>query len=362
MSIFFKLEKKLSKLLDPRQQFAYAEIESEIRYDPLTRDTARICHFAGIVPQSEDLGALLEATRAHCPFCEQQVARITPKFTPEFLRGLPGADAAATDDTGSQVRDGRLVRGEATLFPNLFPYDEISAIAVISRAHAWDAQAMPAQAIADVVMLARDFFIHARQTSDTLAAAYGLLTWNYLPASGGSQLHPHMQVALSQHPGNRLARELKAESAYQAATGSTYAGDLVQAERDGARWLMEDAAAAWLVPFAPLGVLGDVMAVFHQKSAIEDLNDAEIAEFSVSLTRMISYFAKNGLSSFNLSFFPDAPTEASGRHRLTARLLPRFYLNNTLHVSDSSYLQLLLQEAFCMRFPEVLAEQMRKAL
>ncbi|HTD02471.1 hypothetical protein [Undibacterium sp.] len=354
MNISFKAEKKLSSLLDPRRQFAFTQIESEIRYDPLTQDTARICHFAGVVPQSEDLTDLLESTRALCPFCGPQVGTVTPKFTADFLSGFHAA--------GSAARDGRLVRGEATLFPNLFPYDEISAIAAISREHALDAKAMPAQVIADAIMLARDFFKHARQASDQLAGAYGLLTWNYLPASGGSQLHPHMQVALTQHPGNRLARELTAESAYLSATGNAYASDLIEAERDGARWLMEDAAASWIVPFAPIGALGDVTAIFRQHGAIEELGDAEIMVFSGALSKMIAYFANNGLSSFNLSFFPDIPTDESGRHRLTARLLPRFYLNNALHVSDASYLQLLLQESFCMRFPEVLAEQMRKAL
>ncbi|GGC73097.1 hypothetical protein [Undibacterium terreum] len=150
MSISFKAEKKFSSLLDPRRQFDPAQIESEIRYDPLTQDTARICHFSGVVPQAEDMSALLESTRPHCPFCESQVGRITPKFTDEFLHGF-GAQ-------GTMVADGRLVRGEATLFPNLFPYDEISAIAAVSHAHAFDAKAMPSGLIAETIKLARDIF------------------------------------------------------------------------------------------------------------------------------------------------------------------------------------------------------------
>ncbi|WP_394781512.1 hypothetical protein [Undibacterium sp.] len=354
MSIFFKTEKKLTGLLDPRREFAFTQIESEIRYDPLTQETARICHFSGVTPQPEDLAALLESTRAQCPFCLPQVTRITPKFPPEFLQDFSSA--------GSAVSDGRLVRGQACLFPNLFPYDEISAIAAISHEHAFDSAAMPVHAIADAIMLARDFFQHARHAAGQPEDTYGLLTWNYLPASGGSQLHPHMQVALTRHPGNRLARELAAETAYLESNGQAYGIDLVNTERGGPRWLMEDAAASWITPFAPTGALGDVMAVFHERNAVEELSDSDISLFAASLAGVIACFARNGLTSFNLSFFPDAPTEASGRHRLTARLLPRFYLNNRLHVSDASYLQLLLQEAFCMRFPEDLAAQMCKEL
>ena len=47
MSIAFRSEKKQTVLLDPRQDFARAGIESEIRFDPLTGDSARICHFTG---------------------------------------------------------------------------------------------------------------------------------------------------------------------------------------------------------------------------------------------------------------------------------------------------------------------------
>jgi hypothetical protein len=42
-------------------------------------------------------------------------------------------------------------------------------------------------------------------------------------------------------------------------------------------------------------------------------------------------------------------------------LLPRFYLNPKLHVTDASYLQLLLEERFAMAYPEQTAEMLRAA-
>ena len=59
---------------------------------------------------------------------------------------------------------------------------------------------------------------------------------------------------------------------------------------------------------------------------------------------MLGAYARMGLWSFNLTLMPDALAETSGRHRLTARLLPRFYLHPHLHNSDTAYLQLLLGE------------------
>ena len=45
----------------------------------------------------------------------------------------------------------------------------------------------------------------------------------------------------------------------------------------------------------------------------------------------------------------------------SARLLPRVYLNPKLHVTDGSYLQLLLEERFTMAYPEQTAERLRAA-
>ncbi|MEO7030802.1 MAG: hypothetical protein ABI351_01805, partial [Herbaspirillum sp.] len=215
MSVLFHNEKKFTTLLDPRQAFAPARIESEIRFDPLTGDSARICHFTGLVPQMPEMETLAASTQHICPFCSPQVAQVTPRFSPDFVANF--------DNAGSHVVDGHLRRGEASLFPNLFPYDDISAIAVMSAAHYLPSDALPIAVVADSVKLARDFFMHCAQHVPDSAQQYGLLTWNYLPASGGSQIHPHMQVALSAHPGNRLTRELAAERAYQDQHGSCYA-------------------------------------------------------------------------------------------------------------------------------------------
>lgn len=354
MSVLFHSEKKFTTLLDPRQAFAPARIESEIRFDPLTGDSARICHFTGLLPQMPEMKALAASTQHSCPFCRPQVARVTPRFSTDFVTGF--------DSRGSHAVDGRLQRGEASLFPNLFPYDDISAIAVMSDAHYFPSDALPIAVVADSIKLARDFFIHCAQRATDSAHQYGLLTWNYLPASGGSQIHPHMQVALSSHPGNRLTRELAAERAYQEQHDACYADALLAAERGGPRWLLQDAVSSWLVPYAPTGVFGDAQAYFPGKPTLADLSDADIDLFAASLVRVIAAFAALGLGSFNLTFFPQRAGESVQDHSLNARLLPRSYLNNTLHVSDASYLQLLLQESFCMRHPEAVAQQLREHL
>ena len=339
--IEFRTETKRAQLHDPRKDFALAEIESEVRHDPLTGDTARICHFAMRAPPAPDLTEIDALSRPGCPFCRERIEAVTPRFPDDLVPG------------------GRLRRGDATLIPNLFPYDDFSAIAVLCSEHVQRMDAMPERVVVDGLAVARDFIGVAAGRVAAGRPAYGMVTWNYMPASGGSQVHPHMQVIVTASPGNALARQLAAAQAFRARTGRVYAEALLEAERDGPRWIGEQGRVAWLAPFTPTGVLGDAVAVIRDRATLSDLDDADVADFAASLVRVLKAFAARGLWSFNLCLMPDAFGAAPPRHRLTARLLPRFYLNPKLHVSDASYLQLLLEERFAMLTPEEVAADLR---
>jgi galactose-1-phosphate uridylyltransferase len=339
----FRATRKRARIHDPRRDFALTDIESEVRYDPLTGDSARICHFATPKRERPDLSSMVEATRAACPFCPECVERVTPRYPEELLRG------------------GRLRRGEALLVPNLFPYDDVSAIVSMSREHFLPMDAMPAGIVADAFKLARDFIVAA---TPMLGArdAYGIVTWNYMPPSGASQVHPHMQVIVTDTPGNQLRRDLEAEARYLEAQGRPYPAALVEAERGRERWLMEADRIAWWVPYCPTGMLGDAQAMFVDRATITACDDAALEVFADGLCRLLAAYARMGLWSFNLTLLPDAQAERSGRHQLSARLLPRFYLHPQLHNADTSYLQLLLGEKFAMITPEQHAAELRGLL
>lgn len=339
----FRATRKRARLHDPRREFALSEIESEVRYDPLTGDSARICHFAFPKRERPDLSDLAERTRKGCPFCPDSVERVTPRYPADLLP------------------EGRLRRGEALLVPNLFPYDDVSAIVSMSQAHFLAMDAMPVAIVADALKLARDFIMTATPLVEA-REAYGIVTWNYMPPSGASQVHPHMQVIVTDTPGNQLRRELDAEAHFLAEQKRPYPAALLEAERGGARWLDEADGVAWWVPYCPMGMLGDAQAMFVDKSAITACNDATLEAFAQGLCRLLAAYARMGLWSFNLTLLPDAQAEGSGRHRLTARLLPRFYLHPQLHNSDTAYLQLLLGEKFAMLYPEQHADELRALL
>jgi galactose-1-phosphate uridylyltransferase len=336
----FRTVKKVARVHDPRRNFELVGIESEVRYDPLTGGSSRICHFAYPKRELPDLQALAEPTRESCPFCPDSVERVTPRYPDEVVRG------------------GRMKRGEAVLAPNLFPYDDVSAIVAMSREHYLPMAHLPQAMIADSLKLARDFIVVAAPALGG-RAAYGIVTWNYMPPSGASQVHPHMQVIVTDTPGNQLRRELDAESRFLERRGRPYAEVLLGAERGRERWIGEQGDIAWWVPFCPSGMLGDTQAVFARRSDIGECSDADLDAFAGFLSKVLRAYAELGLWSFNLTLLPDALGTHSGRHRLTARLLPRFYLHPRLYNSDTAYLQLLLGEKFGMVYPEQHAADLR---
>ena len=338
--IEFRTETKRARLHDPRKDYALVEIESEVRRDPLTGDSARICHFAMRAPPPPDLATIDGLSRPACPFCPERIGAVTPRFPDDLIPG------------------GRLRSGDAVLVPNLFPYDDFSAIAVLCSEHVQPMDAMPKRVVIDGLSVARDFM---RAATGRLAdaPAYGIVTWNYMPAAGGTQVHPHMQVIVTANPGNALGRQLAAAEAFRVRNGGVYADSLLDIERGGPRWIGVRGCVEWLAPFTPTGVLGDAMAVFRGRATLADLDEADIADFAASLVRVLAAFAARGLWSFNLCLMPDAFGAPDAKHWLTARLLPRFYLNPKLYVSDASYLQLLLEERFAMLTPEEVAADLR---
>ncbi|MDY6829597.1 MAG: hypothetical protein SV583_09490 [Pseudomonadota bacterium] len=339
----FKREQRTSTFLDPRQGYAPETVTTEFRADPLTGATSRICHFArDRVPQPE-LAGLVETSKGFCPFCPGVIEQATPKYPPEFLSG------------------GVLTCGTARLFPNLFPYDDISAVVAISDQHHVPMAALTDSAVPNGLKVARAF-LEAMEKKRPLGVdpAFSMVMWNYMPPSGSSLVHPHMQVLHTRNPGNALRRELAAEIEYRASHGRAYLSDLVAHEAGaGERWIGELGGIQWLVPFSPTGMVGDCIAVFPGRATFTELDDGAIGQFAHGLQRVLRSFSDYGVWSFNLGFFPATAPEDVDHHWLYARIVPRVFVNPATSAADASYLQFLIEERVAMVYPEVTAERLR---
>ena len=113
-----ELERRVlhAEILDPTRDFAVQRTEVEVRWDPLTGHTSRVLGVPrGLMPPNEeDLEAIARKTADGCPFCGDRLEARTPRFPADLHP------------------DGRMRRGQAVLFPNLFAYSRFSAVSVYS--------------------------------------------------------------------------------------------------------------------------------------------------------------------------------------------------------------------------------------
>lgn len=328
----FEAIQRETVILDPTKNMAPRTIPNEIRIDPLTGKTSRICHFMELKWPKPDLEKLVAGTETTCPFCPEKVLKATPCFP---------ADA---------ILEGRMTLNDLVLFPNIAPYDRMGALATLGSRHYIPMTEIEAERIADGFRLALKFF-HRLQAMKHPDSVYHLLSWNYMPASGSSIIHPHLQVFASSWAPNLLREKLAAAKVYLDVNGTNFWDDLVAAERSSrVRYLGTIGRTTWLTVFAPLGVAGDVMAVVEGISSTLELSDDNLTDLALGLTKLMAAYDQMGIYSFNMSFFPGALNDPHARFHLI--FSPRTYFNPLLGTPDSAALKNLLNESVCMDFPE----------
>jgi UDPglucose--hexose-1-phosphate uridylyltransferase len=340
MAIRFERHQKIARYLDPRTGYQEKAIACEIRRDPLTGRSGRVAHGLGFRIQPLDVAPLLAASEASCPFCPDRLFKVTPKFPSEI------------------VPEGRLQLGEAVLFPNLVPYDEHSAVTVMSQEHYVPLENFTQSQLIHAFRVSQDYLHSVQRYSQTL---YPLVFWNYFPASGGTQIHPHLQILATDTPGNTLEEELTCSLHYYRENGRSYWSDLLlEEERLGERWVARGAHSAWITSFVSRSLLADTLILFPGIQTFLDLNNDGLDEFCRGLGQALHHLASQGVYSFNLAWF--SAIAGSQEMCLHARLSPRLYLTQSIWGTDTTSLQHLYQEHFMVQAPEVVATALRQAI
>ncbi|WP_147532868.1 hypothetical protein [Bacillus marasmi] len=312
------------------------ERKTVIRFDPLTGESSRIVPDGGLKltpPDYTELGR--QTSGSKCPFCAENLLKMTPVFPSEI------------------AEEGRIFQGVATLFPNLFPYSKHNGVITFSGQHYVRLEEFSAQMIKDVFLAAQQY-IEKVQENDK-EAQFASINWNYLPNSGGSILHPHIQVLISDSPTNHQAlinAKLK-EKAFQ----NDYYASLYETEKStGDRWIGEKGNVGWLHAFAPKGH-NDYMAIFRGKATIQDITESDWLDFAEGLTSIFGALNEQGYASFNmalnLSFNQENPSS------IAARLIPRFSFG-VLDTSDANFFHTLHGEPLSYKVPEEVAGIARK--
>ena len=336
----FESVKKETIMLNPQDNMAERSIPSEIRIDPLTGRTARICHFMKLQWEKPDFEALVKGTESWCPFCADNVLKVTPCF-PKTL-----------------IPEGRLQKDDMVIFPNIAPYDSIGAVATFGARHYIPMLEFTPERIASAFGFAQEFFRRVDQSGHP-ESVYHIVNWNYMPPAGSSLIHPHLQVFSSSSAPNLMRQELEASKGYLEKHGSNFWDDLVAAEKQGGkRYLGKIGRTHWMTAFAPMGVAGDVLAVLEDARCTLDLEEQDFKDIASGIAKVIAEYDKMGIYSFNMNFFTGAAGDAHSRFHLL--FSPRTFFSQKLGTPDVGALRNLFNETLCMAYPEEINELLKK--
>lgn len=302
----------------------------EVRVDPLTGHTSRILPNRGLMPPNDfDLEAFARENQPRCPFCPDRIEQLTPRLPP------------AIDP------DGRILRGEAVLFPNLHSYSSHSSVSVYSpRLHYLPLGHITERLMADNVAAQ---VAYAKAVMAAVPdARWASINANHMLPSGSSLFHPHLQGIVDSQP--TTVQRMLAD--VPAARFDAY---LDAERRSGERFLGAGDRVHWLVSFAPIAP-AELRAFVVGVSSPAELDHALSAELAQGLTRALNAYAEMGYESFNLAIY-GAPPGTAG-YPLNLRIACRSNLKPDYR-SDSTFLERLHWEGAVDLAPEDVAERIR---
>lgn len=175
-----------------------------------------------------------------------------------------------------------------------------------------------------------------------------------MPYSGGTLVHPHLQVLAGPEPTNYHRRCLVKETEYFNWNSSVFWSDFIKIEKKlGERYIGETGSLHWVTAFAPKA-LADIVIVFSDCKSIGDIEQSHIDSLADGLEKVFSFFVKNNIPSFNFSLF----LSSEGiRTMVNGRLVARFPLIPPAG-SDMSYLQVLHDTPWTVIKPEKLKDEL----
>ena len=316
----FRKEIEESIILYPDGRKEKARVE--IRYDPLTLQTSRI------VQKTPPFGELDEGEDAFCPFCDGVIEKVAAR-SPIF-------------------QDGMAWRGEAAIFSNITPYSRYSFVVRLTRDHSPSIEDFKASHFRDALMLIRE----AMGLID--GNHYHFAGINYLRSAGGSVRHPHMQYIASQTPTDYFLRLDKGAGEFHHKNGVDYWTWLVEAEKEGERYVGETHGVEWVAAFAPKGFY-HLIGVCRERTLAE-MDEKTLEGLGEGIIRYMRFLKSRNMNAYNASiFFADGRGEHFRTHiHLVARTpMSRFYWN------DSFFMKMLHDETVVYTLPEAFAAELR---
>jgi UDPglucose--hexose-1-phosphate uridylyltransferase len=338
---FKKMEEK-AVLHNPLKNFEIDFQPIEYREDPISGFPSFVrtgrAFWAGVYKTDELLlEKIVKETREKCFFCPDRVATDTPRFPADF------------------IPEGRLTRGKATLFPNLFAHKRYSAIITISEKHHLRLNEFEPGLLMDAFKLA-DFYI--RRAHEVSGVKYAEIGGNYLYPSGSSIVHPHVQAVLSDGAYYLTKIYMEKAKAYYKKYFKNFWDELIDKEkRLGERYIGKIESTEWFTPFAPIKD-DEVNAVVMGKSNFLEFEDRDWESLAQGLSRVLKAYDDKRFSCFNFAIY-SAPLGKPLKYfragiKITSRTSVQPY-----PVSDTWYSNKILLNGLVVEPPEEVAKGMK---
>jgi UDPglucose--hexose-1-phosphate uridylyltransferase len=316
---------------------AWTRVGLRWRRDPLTGVSARILTGEKLQPSSRPDLAGLTAKPAFCPFDSEHVEKATFPFPAEL------------------TAEGRIRLGKAVVVPNIVAYATHSAVGIYDPGrHFLDLDEMAPSLVADALAAMVRHAQAVRRLDPS--AAWSSINSNYLPPSGSSLVHPHLQSAHDAHglTGQRFLVEQA--RAWKERHGSYWAA-LLDQEASGPRWVGQIGRTAWLTPFAPTG-FHEVWAVVDGAADVTELAEQDTQDLGQGVSQVLVAYKDWNLASFNFGMIGGGPHAYEDGHHVVLKILSRSN-PEPMYRSDATYFERLWGEALIDVSPEEVAEGLR---
>ena len=322
-----------------------AWIQARLRWrrDPLTGTSARILTGVKLQPPTRPDLTELTAKPAFCPFDSEHLETATVPFPAEL------------------TPEGRIRQGRAVVVPNIMAYATHSAVGIYDPGrHFLDLDDLTPSIVGDALAGMVRHAQMVRRLDPT--AVWSSVNANYLPPSGSSLVHPHLQ---SVHDacgltGQRLLAEKS--GAWHQAHGShgsygSYWAALADQEAGGPRWIGHIGRVAWLTPFAP-GGFHEVWGLVSGAADVTELTEADTQALGQGLSQVLAAYRAWNLTSFNFAVIGGGPRAREHGYQVMLKVVTRSN-PEPWYRSDVTYFEHLYGEALIDLSPEEVADGVR---
>jgi UDPglucose--hexose-1-phosphate uridylyltransferase len=327
-----------STYLNPFNGFKPYKGTMEIRWDPLTSLTSRVIHFPMRKMEKYKLESFCcSSNSVKCPFCDENRAEMSARLD----RTVFGSDY--------------LQKGDVTLIPNLISFDKHSLVAIISRDHFLNIKSLAERnSITNGIEMLLEGFRLIRKRDEK--SSFFSINCNFMPMSGGSLIHPHIQGIAGECPTNYHRIILEKSNDYYLNTGKVFWEDLIKEEKAlKQRYIGESGNTFWYTPFAPKGNI-DVGFILTESSLFK-ISPEEWINFAEGLNKTLNYLDNENVTGFNLSIF--SGNDNDSHFRVNGKIVARRFLPPT-NAADVNYFEKIHLESTCLLAPEKVASQMRE--